>query len=88
MSRVVGLEGREGGGGGGGGGGSYPRALTPSHHPSSTLAQLLKQRTKPLSEPEILTLFAQMVDALKYLHDHNILHRCVCVCVCMRKCSS
>ncbi len=49
---------------------NWPPAIPPS-----TLAQYLKQRVKPLSEEEILTMFYQMVDALKYLHDHKILHR-------------
>ena len=34
-----------------------------------------EQQAKPMSEQEILHMFSQMVDALKYLHDHNVLHR-------------
>ena len=43
-----------------------------------TLAQFLQKQmaqNKPLPEKDVLTMFSQMVDALKYLHDHNILHR-------------
>ena len=40
-----------------------------------TLAQFLRQQNKPLGEQEILGIFSQMVDALRYLHDHKILHR-------------
>lgn len=42
-----------------------------------TLAQFLRQQTKPIPEQEVLSTFAEMVDALKYLHDHKILHRWV-----------
>ena len=63
----------------------------PSPYTYSTLERHLKQRAnpvseqqtkpvseqqaKPMSEQEILHMFSQMVDALKYLHDHNVLHR-------------
>ena len=63
----------------------------PSPYTYSTLERHLKQRAnpvseqqtnpmseqqaKPMSEQKILHMFSQMVDALKYLHDHNVLHR-------------
>lgn len=43
-----------------------------------TLAQFLQKQmsqNKTLPEKDVVTMFSQMVDALKYLHDHNILHR-------------
>ncbi|CAI8018778.1 Serine/threonine-protein kinase Nek8 [Geodia barretti] len=43
-----------------------------------TLAQFLQKQmgqNKTLTEKDVVTMFSQMVDALKYLHDHNILHR-------------
>ncbi|XP_065886059.1 serine/threonine-protein kinase Nek8-like, partial [Dysidea avara] len=40
-----------------------------------TLAQYLNKQEKSLSEPDILNFFKQMVDALRFLHDHRILHR-------------
>lgn len=42
-----------------------------------TMAQMLSQRAKRLDEREILTLFQQIVAAIRYMHDHNILHRYV-----------
>ncbi|KAJ8870688.1 hypothetical protein PR048_029712 [Dryococelus australis] len=42
-----------------------------------TLAQLLSQAESRLGEVEIITLFRQIVDAIHYMHDHNILHRVV-----------
>lgn len=41
----------------------------------SSLQRYLKQQINPLSEFEVLTKFSQMVDALEYIHTHNILHR-------------
>ena len=46
----------------------------------STLAQFIHKQEKALPEPEVLNLFKQMVDALRFLHDHRILHRCDSVC--------
>ncbi|XP_067874142.1 uncharacterized protein [Heterodontus francisci] len=40
-----------------------------------TLAQYLAQQDWELEEREILNLFHQMVAAICYLHDHNVLHR-------------
>jgi len=42
-----------------------------------TMAQMLSQRAKRLDEREILTLFRQIVAAIRYMHDHSILHRYV-----------
>jgi len=42
-----------------------------------TMAQMLSRRAKRLDEREILTLFRQIVAAIRYMHDHNILHRYV-----------
>ena len=42
-----------------------------------TMAQMLSRRAKRLDEHEILTLFRQIVAAIQYMHDHNILHRYV-----------
>lgn len=39
-----------------------------------------------MPERDILLMFYKMVDALRYLHEHRILHRLVimwCVCVCV-----
>lgn len=40
-----------------------------------TLAQFLRQQTTPMPERDILLMFYKMVDALRYLHEHKILHR-------------
>ncbi|KAJ9591396.1 hypothetical protein L9F63_002002, partial [Diploptera punctata] len=40
-----------------------------------TLAQMLSHRARRLDEREILMLFRQIVAAIRYMHDHNILHR-------------
>nr|CAD2209380.1 unnamed protein product [Meloidogyne enterolobii] len=40
-----------------------------------TLSQLLSHLTEPLIESEIIDMFEQMVSAVSYLHDHDILHR-------------
>eukprot|EP00794_Sanderia_malayensis_P019541 gene19541-21473_t len=40
-----------------------------------TLAQYLLKLDKELEEQEILLMFQQMVSAIKYIHEHNILHR-------------
>ncbi|XP_075231807.1 serine/threonine-protein kinase Nek8-like [Lycorma delicatula] len=40
-----------------------------------TLAQLLSRRSTRLSEYDILVLFEQIVSAINYMHQHNILHR-------------
>lgn len=45
----------------------------PNHH--RTLAQFLRQQSKALPEQQVLGIFAEMVDALRYLHKHKILHR-------------
>jgi serine/threonine protein kinase len=42
---------------------------------SSTLAHYLAQCDKPLEEKEVLEIFYQIVQAIKYIHQHNILHR-------------
>ena len=42
-----------------------------------TLAQFLRQQTTPMPERDILLMFYKMVDALRYLHEHKILHRFV-----------
>ena len=44
-------------------------------HTVRTLAQFLRQQTTPMPEPDILLMFYKMVDALRYLHEHKILHR-------------
>jgi len=50
---------------------------------SRTLAQFLAAQEKPLDERDILDKFMQIVLAIKCIHMHNILHRCVqCVQVC------
>ena len=41
----------------------------------STLSQYLSQQTTPLEEKDILRMFHQMVAAMKYVHQHNVLHR-------------
>lgn len=43
--------------------------------PCRTLAQFLRQQTTPMPEQDILLMFYKMVDALRYLHEHKILHR-------------
>lgn len=40
-----------------------------------TLAQFLSQQEKPLEEEEILSIFSQIVLAIKYMHQYNVLHR-------------
>lgn len=40
-----------------------------------TLLQYLTKCKSPLDEIEILNLFKQIVAAIKYMHEHNILHR-------------
>ncbi|XP_007907859.1 serine/threonine-protein kinase Nek8-like [Callorhinchus milii] len=40
-----------------------------------TLAQYLAQQDGELEERDILNLFHQMVAAISYLHEHNVLHR-------------
>ncbi|XP_021939343.1 serine/threonine-protein kinase Nek8-like isoform X2 [Zootermopsis nevadensis] len=40
-----------------------------------TLAQMLSRRARRLDEREIIMLFRQIVAAIRYMHDHNILHR-------------
>lgn len=40
-----------------------------------TMAQMLSRRERRLDEREILMLFRQIVAAIRYMHDHNILHR-------------
>uniref|UniRef100_A0A1I8AWB2 non-specific serine/threonine protein kinase n=1 Tax=Meloidogyne hapla TaxID=6305 RepID=A0A1I8AWB2_MELHA len=40
-----------------------------------TLSQLLANLTEPLIETEAIDMFEQMVSAVSYLHDHDILHR-------------
>lgn len=39
-----------------------------------TLSQLISHRAR-MSEREILILFSQIVAALQYMHENNILHR-------------
>ena len=40
-----------------------------------TLAQHLAKMDKDMEEKEILLTYQQMLSALKYIHDNNILHR-------------
>ena len=40
-----------------------------------TLGQFLSKLDKELDEKEIVLMFQEMVMALKYIHEHNILHR-------------
>lgn len=40
-----------------------------------TLAQLLARREDYLEESEIMYLFEQIISAVTYLHDNNVLHR-------------
>jgi len=40
-----------------------------------TLTDYLAKQDNDLEEREILIMFSQMVSAIKYCHDHNILHR-------------
>lgn len=40
-----------------------------------TLQEFLAQLCKPLKEIEILTIFGQIISAIVYIHDQNILHR-------------
>lgn len=42
---------------------------------AGTLAEFLANLLKPLEEIEILALFVQIVSAVVYLHDQNIIHR-------------
>lgn len=42
---------------------------------SGDLYQLLRARKTPLTEPQILEWFAQIVHAIQYVHTKNILHR-------------
>ena len=39
------------------------------------MAQHLAAQVKPMEEKEILSMYQQMVAAIKYMHGHNILHR-------------
>ena len=48
-------------------------ALSTNHF--STLAQYLSAQEDDIPEFKILSMFRQMLEACKYLHDHNILHR-------------
>ena len=40
-----------------------------------TLAQMLAQRARHLDERQIILLFRQIVAAIRYMHENNILHR-------------
>lgn len=40
-----------------------------------TLADFLSQLSKPMKELEILIIFDQIVSAITYIHDRNIVHR-------------
>jgi NIMA (never in mitosis gene a)-related kinase len=40
-----------------------------------TLAQMLVRRDSPMDEKQILIMFQQMVSAVQYLHENNVLHR-------------
>jgi serine/threonine protein kinase len=42
---------------------------------AGTLAEFLSQLSAPLQEYEILLIFRQIVCAISYLHENNILHR-------------
>lgn len=41
----------------------------------STLAQLLARQESFLGEGEIMRMFEQILSAVSYLHDNNVLHR-------------
>ncbi|XP_041376669.1 uncharacterized protein LOC121389122 [Gigantopelta aegis] len=47
-----------------------------------TLAQFLSQQEKSLEEKDILTMFQQIVAAIRHIHEHNILHRLICTYSC------
>ncbi|BES95101.1 NIMA-related kinase [Nesidiocoris tenuis] len=40
-----------------------------------TLSQYISRAKSPIHELEILSLFKQIVSAIQYMHEHNILHR-------------
>ncbi|KAL0271844.1 UNVERIFIED_CONTAM: hypothetical protein PYX00_008810 [Menopon gallinae] len=40
-----------------------------------TLARFLSQQLQPIKEIDIILMFKQIVSAIKYMHDFNILHR-------------
>ncbi|XP_048236777.1 uncharacterized protein LOC124117551 isoform X2 [Haliotis rufescens] len=40
-----------------------------------TLAQFLSSQEKALDEKDVLTMFQQIVAAIRHIHEHNILHR-------------
>ncbi|KAL1132427.1 hypothetical protein AAG570_010382 [Ranatra chinensis] len=40
-----------------------------------TLSQYLSRLANPLPELDVLALFSEIVEALNYMHEHNILHR-------------
>lgn len=40
-----------------------------------TLARFLSQQLQPMKEIDIVFIFKQIVSAIKYMHDFNILHR-------------
>lgn len=41
----------------------------------SNLAQFLARREDYMEEAEIMFMFEQMLSAVSYLHDNNVLHR-------------
>ena len=50
-------------------------------HGLRTLAQHLTKLEREMEEREILTMFQEMLSALKYIHDNQILHRCALVTI-------
>jgi len=57
------------------------------------MMELVRQRRR-LSEPEAAYYALQLIDGMRYMHTHNVIHRdlklgnlflsrCVCVCVCV-----